>query len=125
MPVFLTKDKKFKQKAIELSIKLQEDLENLKERTDICNLQLILRKYKEIVAHKARSRQKCAISMRQTLADDAKEQQTKIYNDPNLDEITRKLEGGILDDKRRDLENQMHDSTRIMTKIRNMKQGKK
>ena len=56
------------------------------------------------------------------MADNAKEQQTKIYNDPNLDEITRKLEGGILDDKRRDLENQMHDSTRIMSKIWNMKQ---
>ena len=52
--------------------------------------------------------------MRQTLADEAKEEQTKIYNNPNLNEITKKLEGGILDDKRRDLENQMHDNTRIM-----------
>ena len=107
MLVFLTKDKKFKQKAIELSIKLQEDLENLKERTDAHNPQLILRKYKDIVAHEARSRQKCIMSVRQTLADNAKEEQTKIYNDPNLDEITRKLEGGILDNKRRDLENQI------------------
>ena len=81
-PVFLAKDKKCKQKAIELLIKLQEDLENLKERTNAHNPQWILRKYKEIVAHEVRSRQKCAMSMRQTLADDAKEEQTKIYNDP-------------------------------------------
>ena len=100
-------------------------MENLEERTDAHNPQLILIKYKEIVAHEARSRQKCAVSMRQTLADDAKEEQTKIYNDPNLNKITRKLEGGILDDKRRDLENQMHDSARVMMKLWNMKQGEK
>ena len=83
----------FREKAIELSIELQKDLENLKERADSHNPQLILRKYKEIVAHEARIRQKCAVSMRQALADEAKEEQIKVYNDPNLDETTRKLEG--------------------------------
>ena len=63
--------------------------------------------------------------MRQALADETKEEQIKIYNNPNPNEITRKLEGGILDDKRRDLENQMHDNARIMTKVQNMKQGEK
>ena len=89
----------------------------MKEWTEKENPQTIWKTFKEEVKVTAQNRQKRAVLMRAKLSELAKKQIKKINNDLNLDEDTKLMEGGLLEERRERLEHHMHERARTTMKV--------
>ena len=123
LPLFLLKDKEFKKTAIDLSIKLQKDLEELPARDGTKNPQTIFLKYKDEIKETAIARAKITVPTKKKMIECLKGEKMKTENSSTLEDEEKIEESTLIGEKIQQAERQLLENAQITTKVQFNKKG--
>lgn len=123
MPLFLTKDKSFKETALKLGIKLYNDIKAIETRSDSNNAQILFKIFKNEIAAAAKTKAKQSIPKITKTMEHLKENYEEIINDKNRSENERINTGGLIRQRIYELERLRFNKARQSTKTHNALAG--